>query len=71
MNTNALHCTATSEAIVGEIFVINMPSEIFQYLQRNRINILVFGKFTFIYIVYLKMFLLFYLLQSKIKTYPV
>ena len=56
---------------MGEIFVIDMPSEIFQYLQRNRINILVFGKFIFIYIVNLKMFLLFYLLQSKIKIHPV
>ena len=35
---------------MGEIFVIDMPSEIFQYLQRNRINILVFGKFIFIYL---------------------
>lgn len=58
---DARHCDKC-EAIVGEIFVIDMANEIFQYLQRNRKNILVFGKFLFIHIIILKMFLLCYLL---------
>lgn len=64
------HPNDKCEAIVGEIFVIDMANEIFQYLQQNRKNILVFAKFLFIYLIILKMFLLCYLLQSKIKTHP-